>query len=167
MTVIHIWKYRKRSRLKPSSTNAPANLRKTHWVWRRIMDRYRAWVKAATAAEIRALPENPVLCVRWLECFDHFLDDMGYQPEDGQLVRMDPLLPYCKGNCSWVINPEAVPGTHSPVRYLTRAGKTQTLSDWAREKGIRRDILYTRIRTHGESAPDNLLFAPPARTRSF
>lgn len=167
MTVIHVWKYRKRSKLRPTSANAPAKLRKTHWAWRRITDRYRAWVDAATAAEIKALPENPVLCVRWLECFDNFFDDMGYKPENGQLVRADLSIPYCKDNCSWVIDPVDTPGTHSPVRYLTRDGKTRSLSEWAREKGIRRDILYTRIRTHGESAPDSLLFAPPARTRSF
>ena len=43
-----------------------------------------------------------VVCDRWLESFDNFVEDMGYCGEDGfTLDRIDSSKNYTKENCRW------------------------------------------------------------------
>lgn len=86
------------------------------------------------------------VCERWRGAFLCFLEDMGEAPSpDHTLERIDNDGPYCKENCRWAPHAEQARNTRKN-RKLTHDGRTMNLSDWAREVGIRPDILSTRLR---------------------
>lgn len=83
------------------------------------------------------------VCDRWLN-FDNFLEDMG-EPDVGMyLDRIDCNKDYSPENCKWSDNKEYIRnGKNAQISYL---GKTQSLSAWARELGIKRITLLARLR---------------------
>ncbi len=91
---------------------------------------------------------NLTFCDRWLS-FDAFLSDMGCKPSSSyQLERIDNDQGYSPENCCW-----ATPMTQANNRKgnvcFSYQGKTQTLSQWARESGLNVGTLWTRIRIIG------------------
>lgn len=83
------------------------------------------------------------VCDRWLE-FVNFLEDMGEKPKGKSLDRIDNDGNYEPGNCRWADNITQANNTRKN-RYLTHNGRTQSLSEWARELGFHRETLRKRL----------------------
>jgi hypothetical protein len=84
------------------------------------------------------------VCERWLK-FENFYEDMGEPPTpDHQIDRIDNNGPYSPENCRWTTR--FINSNNSRnIRYLTFNDKTQSLSAWARELGLRPDTLWRRL----------------------
>jgi hypothetical protein len=112
------------------------------------------------------------MCERWLNSSAAFLSDMGPCPPGFLLDRIDNDGDYCPENCRWTDastsarnqqgrdphrlippprppRPENSPWITSKSRWIEYQGRRQTLSEWARELGLRRDALYARLFIHG------------------
>lgn len=89
------------------------------------------------------------VCERWASGkvgFLQFLEDMGPQPAGKTtLDRIDNNSNYCPENCRWADRFEQNSNTRKS-RMLTKDGRTQTASQWARELGISRCVIAKRMR---------------------
>lgn len=96
------------------------------------------------------------MCERWRGSFVEFLSDMGDCPSDLSLERVDRNGNYSCGkcsecvskgwpsNCTWDTQEVQVNNTRR-CRDITFDGRTQTISQWAREKGLNAGTLHDRI----------------------
>ena len=84
------------------------------------------------------------VCERWRR-FENFLADMGVRPANTTLGRRENDGDYCKDNCRWETNAQQARNKRGNV-ILEFAGRKQTLTDWATEKGLHRNTLSFRIR---------------------
>lgn len=85
------------------------------------------------------------VCERW-HVFENFIADMGRRPHPRLTVeRVDNSGDYCKKNCIWATRKEQNSNRRDNV-FLTFEGKTKTLSEWARLRGLLRETLRDRIR---------------------
>lgn len=83
------------------------------------------------------------VCPEWVS-YDTFYDDMGECPDRHSLDRIDNNAGYSPSNCRWVTIREQL-NNQRRNRRITHMGKTQTLSQWAEELGIRLDTLSKRL----------------------
>lgn len=79
---------------------------------------------------------NPVEFVKWA-------NDSGYE-EGLTIERINVNDGYYPGNCTWV-KPERQANNKRSNVMITHDGKTQSLSDWAREVDIHPQTLHYRI----------------------
>jgi hypothetical protein len=85
-----------------------------------------------------------IVCDRWLS-FENFYADMGSRPSlEHSVDRKDNGGNYCPENCYWATKVQQNNNTRRN-RFLTHNGKTQTVSQWAREIGISITTLHQRI----------------------
>ena len=96
-----------------------------------------------------------VICDRWRNSFQAFLDDMGEKPSGMSIDRIDNDGSYTCGkceecheqnwpaNCRWATRQQQSDNSRQQTR-LTHDGKTLTLKEWAKLKGIPRRVLITR-----------------------
>lgn len=85
------------------------------------------------------------ICVEW-EDFAIFLRDMGYRPADGlSLERRDNNGPYSPENCYWATKLDQANNT-STNAILVCQGLARTVSQWARELGIKANTIIYRKR---------------------
>lgn len=83
----------------------------------------------------------------WLN-YASFLNDMGECPsKEYTLDRLDNQLGYQAGNCRWATKKQQNQNRPNHQVNLTFNGKTQTITEWAIEIGMRPNTLATRI-TH-------------------
>lgn len=87
------------------------------------------------------------VCDRWRESFDNFLADMGDPPTPAHSIDRYPDKDghYEPGNCRWATPKEQGNNTNAN-RLLTYDGRTQTLSQWADELGVKQNTLNYRLR---------------------
>lgn len=86
------------------------------------------------------------VCPEWRDSFETFLNwsmANGYQ-DDLTIERIDNDGPYSPENCRWATKEEQANNKRNN-RLITFNGRTQTLAQWAREIGIRRDTLRKRL----------------------
>lgn len=83
------------------------------------------------------------VCKRW-QSFENFLSDMGERPKGLTLERIENDKGYYLENCRWATRTEQANNTRANV-FLTFNGKTQTIAQWAEEKGIKYETLRRRI----------------------
>lgn len=81
---------------------------------------------------------------RWLD-LKTFLEDMGPRPEGTTLGRIDNEGDYAPGNCRWE-TPEQQANNKRTTRRLTFNGRTQSLSQWARDAGMPVETLFARLK---------------------
>ena len=91
------------------------------------------------------------VCEEWLkyENFKAWAMENGYE-EELTLDRIDGSGDYCPENCRWV-DWETQQNNRCNNRLITFNGKTQTMSQWAREIGIKPRTLFARIDNKGWS----------------
>ena len=81
---------------------------------------------------------------RWGD-FLTFLSDMGERPGGTTLERIDNSKGYSKENCCWAPSIQQA-NNRRGNRRITIKGKTQTISQWAREIGIAKNSFASRLR---------------------
>jgi len=85
------------------------------------------------------------VCERW-NSFEVFIQDMGPRPTPKhEIDRIDSAGGYCPENCKWSTRMEQMQNTGRSHR-IEYNGKILTISAWARELGIRREIIKDRLR---------------------
>lgn len=90
------------------------------------------------------------VCDRWLDPkngLQNFILDMGKRPATSLSIDRHPNKDgnYEPGNCRWATTTEQSRNKRNNVN-LTHDGKTQCLSDWAKELGVKRNTLDYRLR---------------------
>ena len=111
---------------------------------------YAAW------RSMRARCENPnsrayanyggrgiAVSARWKK-FENFLEDMGECPPGLTLERKDNSRGYSLDNCIWADWATQANNRRS-CKQITYLGKTQTVTQWATELKLPRDLLYSRL----------------------
>lgn len=85
------------------------------------------------------------LCSRWANDFLAFLEDMGPRPSaEHSIERKDNGGNYEPGNCRWATKLEQSNNKRSNV-IIHALGKTLTIAQWARERGIPYSALRGRL----------------------
>lgn len=106
------------------------------------------------------------ICRRWLT-FTNFYKDMG-EPLSNEhtLDRINNSKGYSKNNCRWATKVEQNRNSRGNASY-TFKGKTQCIAAWADEYGLRRSILYDRLRrTPGKWSIEQALTTPVQKNKS-
>ncbi len=99
------------------------------------------------------------VCERWRDSFEAFLGDMGPKPSPRHtLDRKENDGDYTPENCRWATSLEQGANKRSNVR-LEYDGRTQSISEWARELGIKAGTISYRIRK-GWSVAETLTKVP-------
>lgn len=84
------------------------------------------------------------ICDRWLR-FENFLEDMGKRPSSkSTLDRKDNNGDYEKSNCRWITMKEQCNNRRSN-RILSFNGKSQNISQWAKELNIQAALISLRL----------------------
>lgn len=97
------------------------------------------------------------VCDRWAESYESFLEDMGLPPtKDHQIDRIDNDGDYGPNNCRWATRTENARNKRDN-HYITAYGKTQTLSAWEEETGVKRETIAARIK-HQNMSPEYAMY---------
>lgn len=102
------------------------------------------------------------ICQRWMS-FANFFEDMGVQPENMSIDRIDVDGPYSPDNCKWSSKIEQQRNT-SKNQIITAYGESKTVAEWADLTGIGRSTLSYRAR-NGWLGEDALSVAPDPKNR--
>ena len=111
-------------------------------IWRGMIAR----CKYNTPNNKRYCGRGIAVCKEWADDFSSFskwANDNGYA-DSLSIDRIDVNGNYEPSNCRWVSMREQM-GNLSTNRKITAFGKTQTISEWARETGIDRRLIGNRI----------------------
>lgn len=85
---------------------------------------------------------------RWNK-FSVFLQDVESSWKEGlSLDRIDNNGNYCKENCRWA-TPTEQSNNRRNMRLFEFNGKSQTLTNWSKELGIKRSTLSQRLYSYG------------------
>lgn len=113
---------------------------KTFQVWRHMRQRCRLpTIKGFKNYGGRGI----AVCDRW-QNFENFLVDMGERPPGMQLDRIDNELGYFPENCRWA-TPLQNANNRRSSRFIEVNGQRQTLSQWAAQLGVTRDVVRNRL----------------------
>jgi hypothetical protein len=91
------------------------------------------------------------VCTRWL-LFANFYEDMGPRPPGLEVDRRDNDKGYSLDNCRWATRKEQCNNTRN-VHAITLGGRTQSLTAWCEELGLKPATVHYRIRN---GVPDTL-----------
>jgi hypothetical protein len=98
----------------------------------------------------------------WDENFDQFFTDMGPRPSPKHsLDRINNEGDYEPGNVRWATAKEQARNT-SATRFLTVAGVTKPLTQWAEEIGL--TIQSLEYRLNNEWSPEDAVSRPPQKS---
>lgn len=96
------------------------------------------------------------VCPRW-GSYAAFLADVGERPSPAHsLDRIDVNGDYEPGNVRWATRVEQANNTRQCV-YIEHDGRNLTVAQWARETGLSKDLIYSRVR---RGVPVDRLFEP-------
>jgi hypothetical protein len=110
---------------------------------------YRSWQGMRRRCASRpGYADRDIFCVPRWDSFENFFADMGERPIGCTLDRVDNDGPYSPENCRWATR-TAQSNNRRNTCYLTYRDRTQPLADWAREVGVRPNVLYNRVYTLG------------------
>jgi len=83
------------------------------------------------------------VCERWKK-FENFLEDMGEIPKDKSLDRINNNGNYCPKNCKLSTIKEQNRNKRNNIN-ITYNGKTQCLTDWAKELNINKQTVIQKL----------------------
>ena len=104
------------------------------------------------------------VCKRWLNRYENFRQDMGQRPKGASLHRIDNDKGYTPENCKWT-DVGLQSNNKRSNRYITYNGITQTLQQWSRKTGLRREMIARRLNS-GWSV-EKALSSPPIYARIY
>lgn len=116
---------------------------------------WRAMIARCTNSNDKSYPlyggRGVKVCDHW-KTFANFLADMGTRP-DGKTIDRFPNKDgnYEPGNCRWADAFEQSRNRRSAI-VIEHDGRSLTVAEWARELGVRENMLYKRIRIRKLSA---------------
>lgn len=85
------------------------------------------------------------VCDRWQHSFAAFLQDMGPKPTAAHSIdRRDPDGDYAPDNCRWATKLTQARNCRSN-RYVTFAGRTLCVSEWAEVTGLSANLIRARL----------------------
>jgi hypothetical protein len=110
-----------------------------------------AWTNMVARCENPRRPDYPryggrgiSVCPEWRASFAAFLRDMGPRPDGASLDRVNNDGPYAPSNCRWATRHQQMQNT-SATRVIEFRGRRLGLAAWAREIGINKESLRTRL----------------------
>ena len=103
------------------------------------------------------------VCARW-NSFESFLADMGERPAGMSIDRINNDGNYEPGNCRWATTKQQRMNARTN-HMVTFNGKTQSVTEWAKETGIPRNCIYLRLTALGWSPKEAL--TKPTRAASI
>lgn len=103
-----------------------------------------------------------IVCERWRHSFENFYADMGERPSGMTLDRYpDVNGPYSLSNCRWATHVQQSNNKRTN-QYVTRNGRTQTITEWAREFGVRDTLAFKRRKA---GWPEERWFEPSSKQK--
>lgn len=89
------------------------------------------------------------ICRRWRKSYVNFINDMGRRPEQSKarqfsVERINRNKGYYPSNCKWATYAEQSVNRCNNV-LVKIEGRTQTVSQWATESGIKYHVLLDRV----------------------
>lgn len=115
---------------------------------------WRSWSKLKARCLNPRNPKYPeyggrgiTVCERWQgrDGFLHFFADLGPKPSaEHSIDRIDNDGPYSPENCRWATPAEQGRNTRRN-QFVTHEGDTKTITDWARERGLRYGTIRWRL----------------------
>jgi hypothetical protein len=103
------------------------------------------------------------VCARWMR-YPPFAEDMGHRPDGATLDRIDTTKGYEPGNCRWATWTEQQNNKRNN-RRVTHEGRTQTVAQWAREKGLKAGLVIDRLDLGW--TPERALETPPMKDNRY
>lgn len=86
-----------------------------------------------------------IVCDRWRNSFEHFLEDMGTRPSyQHQIERIDNHGNYEPSNCKWATRSEQSRNKRNN-HWLTVGDETLCITDWANRLGTSAGVIRGRI----------------------
>lgn len=105
------------------------------------------------------------VCQEWRDSFVAFYKCVGDRPEGYSLERIDVNGNYEPGNVKWAPAEEQCNNRTNAVT-LTYKGKTQTIAQWARELGLKHQMIRQRV-LRGWTDPVEILETPCSDGSSY
>lgn len=137
---------------------------RTYKIWKSMI--YRCTI-SKTESFPRYGGRGIIVCSRWIDSWDNFFEDMGNCPPGHSIERRDNNGDYEPENCHWARSAEQNRNRADNV-FLSAFGKTQTLSEWAREIGVSIPAIKSRLKNHpSEIALRSGRFRPWGLIREF
>jgi hypothetical protein len=84
------------------------------------------------------------VCESWLHSFETFYADMGERPPGRTIERIDNEKGYSKENCRWATKRQQASNRRNTL-LISYSGEKKTLTEWSREYGMPRGVLWQRI----------------------
>lgn len=132
-----------------------------YWTWQRMKSR----CHNPTSPDYYLYGARGIkVCDRWLESYENFYNDMGEKPDGLSLDRINNNGNYEPENCRWATATEQANNKRNNY-LLTIDGKTQTLSQWAKEKDIHHNVLLYRI--NAGMKPDELFSKQKVKPKDY
>ena len=121
---------------------------------KRDIPAYRSWQGMKTRCYNQNRPKDinykergTIVCKRWINSFENFLEDMGPRPDGTSIDRKDNNGNYEPSNCRWATNKEQQRNRYNN-RMLSYNGRRQCLAEWAEELNVPYLALRKRLRNH-------------------
>lgn len=96
-----------------------------------------------------------IVCDRWLDSIDNFIEDMGERPKGHTLDRVDVNGNYEPNNCKWSNSIEQRTNTRRNVYYMYK-GQEMTLTEWSEILPLTFNQLRYRLKEKGLSIEEAL-----------
>jgi len=84
------------------------------------------------------------VCKRWLS-FPKFLEDMGEKPPDMTIDRINNKWGYEPWNCRWATRQQQARNRTTNIT-VTYQGQTKCIAEWCELLGLKRPMVYKRIK---------------------